>query len=824
MAVPKSKSSLFNFIETSNWYLFGVALFALAAWVWLFRDFFFSTNIILFGSDWVQTGPFFRWFLVNGFSLTGHVPGWNPYIFGGLPFVDAFHGDLFYPISWLFKMFGDDPIGMNIWINRGVVFHIPIAGLLMYLAARSFDLGRTASLFSALAYMFAPYFVSLIAPYHDGKMYVTALFPGVMWCLQNGFAATNWMRMWFWFSVLGIFIGVVILTPHPQMSYYVLWVIGVFSLYKLIRGLREKVAVSRLGLQSALIGISLVAGLGLSAIQFQPGYEYTNKYSPRAEGGAKTGWDWSTSWSMHPEEAVGLVIPEFAGVNTERRDTAYWGRNAFKDNSESAGVVALFLAVIGVSFYRRRDTWIFVGIAFACLIYALGATTPIYYLFYYLVPKVDSLRAPSMIMFVFAFCVALLAGYGVNGVMESVKSKGSALKRFNYVVWGVPAFLFLLALLFTVAGKGLLGAWCSIFYSEAPTQMVQQGMSKLDVGYFNLSAIQSGAWFAFLFTAIAATCISVYRSGQNFAYMMVALLAMPVIDNVRFNSRFIHTVDPRPYISSNPITEALTQETDLVRAMSFVRDLPHGLLPLHGIPVVTGYHGNQVRWYDDLLGGPGAPNQTNPRLLNLCGATHIVIPTGQQIPPGYFGPLPSEPLMSGGSVTIIRNMNAFPRAFFVDRFEVMADVNSIKDAVLTGSENLRHVAFLEEEPGVTLSADSSPLDSARVLPMSDNGFAVTDSVRIAVSASSDRILVLSDVWYDAWTATADGKPTKVLRADYAFRAIVVPAGTKEVMFRYQSTRYESGKFKTQIFGAYLALVLGAFFVLSRRKPNQQVIE
>jgi hypothetical protein len=169
-------------------------------------------------------------------------------------------------------------------------------------------------------------------------------------------------------------------------------------------------------------------------------------------------------------------------------------------------------------------------------------------------------------------------------------------------------------------------------------------------------------------------------------------------------------------------------------------------------------------------------------------------------------------------------MNALPNAFFVDRFEVVADANRIKDSVLSGSENLRHVVYLEEEPGVTLTADPSPLDTARVVPMSDNGFAVTDSVRIAVSASSDRILVLSDVWYDAWTATADGQPAKIFRADYAFRAVVVPAGTKEVMFRYQSTRYESGKFKTQIFGAYLALALVACFVFSRCKPTTQVIE
>ncbi len=37
------------------------------------------------------------------------------------------------------------------------------------------------------------------------------------------------------------------------------------------------------------------------------------------------------------------------------------------------------------------------------------------------------------------------------------------------------------------------------------------------------------------------------------------------------------------------------------------------VLPYHGIEVVAGYHGNQLRWYDDLLGGPGMPNLQNPQ-------------------------------------------------------------------------------------------------------------------------------------------------------------------------------------------------------------------
>ena len=45
-------------------------------------------------------------------------------------------------------------------------------------------------------------------------------------------------------------------------------------------------------------------------------------------------------------------------------------------------------------------------------------------------------------------------------------------------------------------------------------------------------------------------------------------------------------------------------------------------------------------------------------------------------------------------------------------------------------------------------------------------------------------LVVSDTWLRGWSATLDGESVPVLRANYAFRAVGVPAGRHEVVFRY----------------------------------------
>jgi len=45
--------------------------------------------------------------------------------------------------------------------------------------------------------------------------------------------------------------------------------------------------------------------------------------------------------------------------------------------------------------------------------------------------------------------------------------------------------------------------------------------------------------------------------------------------------------------------------------------------------------------------------------------------------------------------------------------------------------------------------------------------------------------VISQLDYPGWTASVDGKPFPVLRADYAFQAIAVPAGRSTVDLRFR---------------------------------------
>ncbi len=67
---------------------YAVLTFTLA-WPALAGKFLVGSN-----SDQYIAGYAFREFAASTLRATGHFPLWNPYLFGGMPFVAAMHGDI----------------------------------------------------------------------------------------------------------------------------------------------------------------------------------------------------------------------------------------------------------------------------------------------------------------------------------------------------------------------------------------------------------------------------------------------------------------------------------------------------------------------------------------------------------------------------------------------------------------------------------------------------------------------------------------------------------------------------------------------------------
>ena len=204
----------------AKWAFFAIYL---VLTVFLFRDFLFSSDM-LFGMDTIPDGVYTRQYYKDFHHEYGGIPSWNPLILGGLPFIDAMHGDTFYPGAWIQFL-----LPIHRALGHKLVWHVLLAGIFMYLFLRTLRLRKDAAFLGGLMYMLAPTFVSLIYPGHDAKMYVYAFLPLAFALLESCMNAPKIYKA----VLLGGIMGLLILTSHVQMAYYAFWALGLYFLFRL---------------------------------------------------------------------------------------------------------------------------------------------------------------------------------------------------------------------------------------------------------------------------------------------------------------------------------------------------------------------------------------------------------------------------------------------------------------------------------------------------------------------------------------------------------------------------------------------------------------
>src|SRR5262249_25929772 len=195
------------------------------------------------------------------------------------------------------------------------------------------------------------------------------------------------------------------------------------------------------------------------------------------------------------------------------------------------------------------------------------------------------------------------------------------------------------------------------------------------------------------------------------------------------------------------------------------------------------------------------------RLLDLTAARYVVAEpradkTGEVMRP------PLRPVTDADGLRIYENAQALPRARYVPRVAVVADDHELLRRLAFGSDDLRRVALVE----------AAPPSSFAGVPGNDAAgsvdFVVDDPERLVlrVDAPDRGFLFLADQHYPGWRATVNGVGAPIVRADYAFRLVEVPAGRSIVEFRYAPLTVRIGA----AVSALTASALAAFALRGRR--------
>lgn len=140
-------------------------------------------------------------------------------------------------------------------------------------------------------------------------------------------------------------------------------------------------------------------------------------------------------------------------------------------------------------------------------------------------------------------------------------------------------------------------------------------------------------------------------------------------------------------------------------------------------------------------------------------------------------------LIQSGDVKIYEYRDARPRAYLVCDPVLVVDQEHAWDALAESPAQTVIQGGLERQA----QCDSDDPGEAAITSYE------AERVEITTRTREEGVwLVLADAWYPGWEATIDGESVDIHRANGTFRALLIPAGTHEVVFAYHSRQLVVG--------------------------------
>ena len=747
-------------------------------------------------SDQYIAGYAFREFAASTLKTAGHFPLWDPYLFGGMPFVAAMHGDIFYP-TFLLRMVLPTDVAMT-W---GFIIHVFLAGFFTFLFLRNSGFGFFGSLVGGVAYMMGGQVASLVSPGHDGKLYISALFPLTLLLLTRGIRDG---KRWSW-GVLALVIGLAVISPHPQLLQYLLLASAAYALFLALSAVKRKDLTTRdAAIRIAYAFGAVVLGALVGAIQYLPVREYVS-WSPRAGGLAD--YARATSYAWPPSELFNAYLPQFTGILDY-----YWGESGIHFHSDYVGVVVLILA--GAAFSglraspRRREIWFWTGTLIVATLWALGGHTPFYHIPYAIIPGTKFFRAPNSVFFVGSFAIAFLTAAGVERALD-----GKVGPKYLYGWLGFAAAVALLA---------TLGGLTSIAQGIAGEQMVDRVVG-------NSLNLLKGSWRSFAF-AIAAVAVLLFTQRKQISprvagWALTVLAAADLWSILRLYWAF--SAPAAQLYASDAAIDDLKKQPQPARVIAVqlaypVRDpsLTGDGLMVHRIRNVLGYHGNQLGRYDKLLHREEGYSQlANPNAWHLLNARFLLadvddvsrlLPDAKKI----LGPVKDA---AGVNVSLFALPGENPYAWIVPVI-VKAPDDAVLGTVLDNRFDVRRAGLFDSASSVQGAANVTALpDPLPIRTTVTHYEAGHVTMHLDAPAPAGSALIVSENYYPGWKATIDGREGAAARADYSLIGVPLPQGARDVDLLFTSGAYVTGKVITLIALSLILLAIGAGIFAERRK-------
>lgn len=798
-----------NFKKDILPHLIAVAIF-LVLTLMLFKPVFFDGKTLSQGDilQWKASATE----IIDYRETTGEEGLWTNSIFGGMP---AYMISVKWGNQLIKFIHGVYTLGLP--HPTKVLFASMLSFYIMLLC---FKVRPYLAILGAIAFGCSSYNLIGFIAGHNARISAISLMPLVMGGIHLCFTQNKWLGG----SLTALALAMQLRVNHIQMTYYLIFMIGIYAVVQLIYSYREgqiKEFLSR----AALLVLAAVLAIGTYFGEFYATYEY-GKYSNRGQSELTQQLDteknkdglskqYAFQYSNGTWDPMTLFIPNILGgsanlgtdsntANEYRKAGAteaqviqqlpsissiiYWGKET--PTTYYAGAIMVFLFVLGILFVDRRYVIWLVLVAILGILLSYGRNMPSlnFFLFDNL-PGYNKFRSVTFTIILPIFSICLLGMLGLERLFQTKLDKASKKKL-------------LIALVSTAGLALLLAVFAGAFGFRGVNDNPQwPDWLKKGITADRKSLFRADAFRSFIFITLFAAAYYLYATEKlsksiiHTLFILLVSIDVAMIGNRFMNENKFQEAVTQQYLQELPGDTFINQNEKLGdRVIDLSPGIFYDARASRHHSSINGYHGARIRRFQELLDADlqlernqmrqdyqgGALNFNNYQTVNMLNGRFIIAN-------------PSSPQ----GITI--NPNANGAAWFIQNIE---SVNSPDEELAqTQIIDTKTTAVIDQSKfsGINDSySGSGTIELVEYHP----GYWKYES-----NNSENGLAVFSEIHYPkGFVVTIDGSTVDMLRVNYILRALEVSAGQHTIEFKFAPKIYKTGTVVMQIFSILVLLL------------------
>lgn len=587
--------------------------------------------------------------------------------------------------------------------------------------------------------------------------------------------------------------------------------------------------------------------------------ELPNLMIPNFNGGSSAG-------SVNPDKSEVVKLFRQAGQGNANEIAKslplYWGPQPFTAGPMYMGAITVFLFVLGLFLYKGKEKWWLLAATILAVFLSLGNHMMWFTkLFFDYAPMYSKFRTVSMALIVLQFTLPMLGFITLDRILKQEYSKKEFLKAGWIALALTAGFCLLCAMIPGIAGS---------FSGRADTQMQDIIVDALKADRRHILSVD--AWWSMILIVVTFGLIlwaysipkSAPKSYESDPHIgnarrmqaMVGICLLVFVNMFAVGKRYLDSdsfTTPRQFNNQFTARQVdkliLEDKSPSYRVVDLSADIFNDSFNPYWHKCVGGYSPAKLQRYQDLIDRHIVKELQSVSLSTRGAKTLEEFQGGLRNIP-VLSALNTKYFILGAEMPPVENLEAFGPAWFVDSF-VPAETPD-EEIALIDSVDLRRTAvigadFAAARAGFAKTAAANAIGSSVKESAEEpvEGFAenfiegsaelpadglATDFIRMTsyapnelhyhYSASAARTAIFSEIYYpDGWTATVDGAPLDLFRADWIFRAANLPAGEHDIVMRFEPKAYSIGAKASRASSLTLFILLAlslAGLIFSRR--------